>query len=89
MQGTTVTSFCSAVDPHCAWYVEKAFKFPCFVPGLLLHYRTEIMVYISGAYAGRGCTGCMCTPPPPPHLGKYSAQKCPKDERKFCPDMSA
>ena len=27
--------------------------------------------------------------PPPPHLGKSSAQKCPKEERKFRPDMSA
>ena len=25
----------------------------------------------------------------PPHLGKSSAQKCPKEERKFRPDMSA
>ena len=26
---------------------------------------------------------------PPPHLEKSSTQKCPKDERKFCPDMSS
>ena len=26
---------------------------------------------------------------PPPHLGKSSAQKCPKEKRKFRPDMSA
>ena len=32
----------------------------------------------------------MCTPPPHPHLEKKSsAQKCPKEERKFHPDMSA
>ena len=26
---------------------------------------------------------------PPPHLEKSSAQKCPKEERKFRPDKSA
>ena len=26
---------------------------------------------------------------PPPHLENSSAQKCPKEERKFRPDMSA
>ena len=26
---------------------------------------------------------------PPPHLEKSSAQKCPKEERKFRPDMAA
>ena len=26
---------------------------------------------------------------PPPHLEKSSAQKRPKEERKFCPDMSS
>ena len=34
------------------------------------------------------CTGCTCTPPPPT-WEKGSAQKCPKEERKFRPDMSA
>ena len=34
-----------------------------------------------------GCTGCTCTPPPT--WEKSSTQKCPKEERKFCPDMSA
>ena len=28
-------------------------------------------------------------PPPPPTWEKSSAQKCPKEERKFRPDMSA
>ena len=28
-------------------------------------------------------------PPPPPTWEKCSAQKCPKEERKFRPDMSA
>ena len=37
---------------------------------------------------GGGCTGCTCTPPPPT-WEKSSAQKCPKEERKLCPDMSA
>ena len=41
----------------------------------------------SGAYAG-GCTGCTCTPPPPT-WEKSFAQKCPKEKRKFRPDMSA
>ena len=36
-----------------------------------------------------GCTGCTCAPPPPPTWEKSSAQKCPKEERKFRPDMSA
>ena len=40
----------------------------------------------TGAYAGGGCTGCMCTPPPGK---KSSAQKCPKEERKFRLYMSA
>ena len=37
---------------------------------------------------GRKCTGCMCTPPPPT-WEESSAQKCPKEERNFYPDMSA
>ena len=37
---------------------------------------------IAGTYAG-GCTGCTCT------WKKSSTQKCPKEERKFRPDMSA
>ena len=40
---------------------------------------------LAGAYAG-GCTGCTCTPPT---WEKGSAQKCPKEEKKFRPDMSA
>ena len=40
----------------------------------------------SGAYAGGGALGARAPPSP---LGKSSAQKCPKEERKFRPDMSA
>ena len=36
---------------------------------------------------GGGALGARATPPP--HLKKSSAQKCPKEERKFHPDMSA
>ena len=36
-----------------------------------------------------GCTWCTCIPPPPPIWEKSSAQKCPKEERKFGPDMLA
>ena len=36
----------------------------------------------TGAYAGGGVH-------PPPTWEKSSAQKCPKEERKFRPDMSA
>ena len=32
-----------------------------------------------------GCTWCTCTPT----CEKSSAQKCPEEERKFRPDMSA
>ena len=43
-----------------------------------------------GAYAG-GVHWMYVHPPPTPHphLGESSAQKCPKEERKFRPDMSA
>ena len=41
----------------------------------------------TGADAG-GCTGCTCTPPHPA-WEKSSTQKCPKEERKFGPDISA
>ena len=40
---------------------------------------------VSGAYAG--ALGARA--PPPPHLKKSSAQKRPKEERKFRPDMPA
>ena len=48
--------------------------------------------YITGAYAGRVHWVYVHSPlpPPPRHLGKKSsAQKCPKEARKFRPDMSA
>ena len=41
----------------------------------------------AGVYAG-GALGSRA-PPPPSHLEKSSAQKCPKEERKFRPDKSA
>ena len=38
----------------------------------------------------RSSTGAYVHPPPPPPAWeKSSSQKCPKEERKFCPDMSA
>ena len=42
---------------------------------------------LPGAYVG-GCTGYTCASPPP-NWEKNSAQKCPKEKRKFRPDMSA
>ena len=42
--------------------------------------------YEVGAYAGGGCTGCTCTLTT---WEESSAQKRPKEERKFRPDMSA
>ena len=33
-----------------------------------------------------GCTGCTCTPST---WEKSSAQRCPKEERKSCPNLSA
>ena len=38
-----------------------------------------------GGGGGGGALGARA----PPHLRKSSAQKCPKEERKFRPDMSA
>ena len=43
----------------------------------------------TGVYAGGGGVHWVHVHPPPPHLGKSSPQKCPKEERKFRPDMSA
>ena len=43
-------------------------------------------MFNTGAYAGGGALGARA---PPPHLEKSSAQKCPKEEKKSRPDMSA
>ena len=49
-------------------------------------YRRHIK-QLAGAYAGGG--GALgARAPPPPTWEKSSAQKCPKEERKFRPDMS-
>ena len=49
-------------------------------------YAVDKLLHLTtGVYAG-GCTGCTCTPPT---WEKSSAQKCPKEERKFRPDISA
>ena len=40
------------------------------------------------AHTQGGCTGCTC-PPPSSTWEKSSAQKCPKEQRKVRPDMSA
>ena len=42
---------------------------------------------VTGAYAGGG--GCALGARASPTLEKSSAQKCPKEERKFRPNMSA
>ena len=50
-------------------------------------YRKFKKVTIRRVRSG-GALGARAPPPPPPHLEKSSAQKCLKEERKFCPDMS-
>ena len=53
-----------------------------------LHALSIVFVhgFISGTYARRGSA---LGAPPPPTWEKSSAQKCPNEERKFRPDMSA
>ena len=55
----------------------------------MLYYNLlniTIMYNIQARTQG-GCTGCTCSPPPT--WEKRSAQKCPREERKFRPDMLA
>ena len=52
-------------------------------------HRFTIKKIPAGAYAGGGVHWVHVQPPPPPTWEKSSAQKCPKEKRKFRPDMSA
>ena len=49
-------------------------------------FRSEIVQ--ARTQGGGGALGARA-PPPPPTREKSSAQKCPKEERKLCPDVSA
>ena len=46
-------------------------------------------IYFTISISDKRWLGARAPPPPPPTREKSSAQKCPKEERKFHPDMSA
>ena len=59
--------------------------------GIKLNFKVAIQSNrnIPGVYAGGVVHRVHLHPPPPLIWEKSSAQKCPKEERKFRPDMSA